>query len=405
MTPKNICFYSASNELVGGDAKCMINIVNNLNLEEFNINIISDVNPIFERLTKNWLSKKIDIIYLNTSPKLFSTQIKFKIFRILFKLLSLYHLRLHIKNVLVFYKFFKNRNNIDIFHVNNGGYTGKQAALTSIIIAKYIGKVSNIVLYIQNVAKPKSILQPSDYIYDYFILKFCKFIVADSEITRKTLINRLGNTNKIITIRCGLDIQSNVSDKYKIISKDINTVKIGIIGNFEEKRKGHEYLINCLDKSLMNLNFHFYIAGSGSTKRKNELIKLLKNKKLLSKFTFLGFVDEVPKFLNTIDFVLMPSLYNESIPYAIMESLRSKKPVIASNVGSHYEAILNSYNGYIYKNANELNEALRLLIKNKDQINKMSRNAYDTFIDKFSTKNTSLTFIKMYRNLLNTKNV
>ena len=401
MHAKNICFYSASNEMVGGDAKCMINIINNLNNEEFNINIISDINPNFEKLSNNWLTKKIDIIYLNTSPKLFNNKIKNKIITILLKLISFYHLRVHIKNIFVFYNFFKNKNKIDIFHVNNGGYTGKQAALTSIILAKYIGKVSNIILYIQNVARPKSILQPSVYIFDYFILKFCKFIVADSEITKKTLCKRLGNTNKIITIKCGLDIKTDLINKYEIVSKDLNTVKIGVIGNYEEKRKGHEFLIKNLDKSFLNLNFHVYIAGSGSEIRKEELIDLLNKKKLSNKFTFLGYVEEVPKFLNSIDLVLMPSLSNESIPYAIMESLRSKKPVIASDVGSHYEAVFNSYNGYIYKNADELNNILKLLILNKSKIQQMSNNAYQTFIDNFSTKNTSLKFIKIYKDLLN----
>ena len=131
MIKKKICFYSASNELVAGDAKCMINIVNALDLNEFEVDIISDRNKNFEKLCKIWLQKKLPIKYLDTLPKLIFEETKNNLLKKFIKLLTFYHFRNHLKNVFVFIKFFK-KNKYDIFHVNNGGYTGKQAALIAI---------------------------------------------------------------------------------------------------------------------------------------------------------------------------------------------------------------------------------------------------------------------------------
>ena len=396
MTIKKICFYSASNELVAGDAKCMINIVNALDTKEYEVDIISDENINFERLCENWLRKKIPIKYLDTRPKLFLKKTKKRFLEVFLKLVTFYHFRNHLKNISVFFKFFKE-NKYDILHVNNGGYTGKQAALVAIILAKYVGNIPRIILYIQNVAKPRSILQPTDYLFDYFIIKNCDYIVADSLITKKTLTERLGETKKIITIKCGLNTEIEETEKLDLNIKNKNIIKIGIIGNYEEIRKGHDYFIENIDDEIAKLNFHVFIAGSGSAKRKNDLDRLIKRQKIEHKISFLGFVDNISKFLNSVDFVIMPSLYNESIPYAIMESLRSSKPVLASNVGSHKEVIINEYNGYIYNNKNEFKKYFQLMISDNSKVKIMSLNSYKTYKNILSPKETYFKMIDLYK--------
>ena len=83
-----------------------------------------------------------------------------------------------------------------------------------------------------------------------------------------------------------------------------------------------------------------------------------------------------------------------------MESLRSSKPVLASNVGSHKEAIINQYNGYIYNNKNEFKKYFQLMISDNNKIKIMSLNSYKTYKNIFSPKETYFKMIDLYKSFL-----
>ena len=71
---KNILFYSGHCEIVGGDAKYIFELISNLNSDKYNIKVYTDINPILEKRSGQWLSKNISVHYLDTRPRLFNNR-------------------------------------------------------------------------------------------------------------------------------------------------------------------------------------------------------------------------------------------------------------------------------------------------------------------------------------------
>ena len=53
---------------------------------------------------------------------------------------------------------------------------------------------------------------------------------------------------------------------------------------------------------------------------------------IADEISFLGYLDDIPRFLSALDGIAMPSRY-EGFPLAVLEALASGLPVVASRVG------------------------------------------------------------------------
>ena len=82
---------------------------------------------------------------------------------------------------------------------------------------------------------------------------------------------------------------------------------------------------------------------------------------------FLGFVENIKTFLNSIDIFLLTSLW-EGFGYIIVEAMALKKPVIAFNVSSNPEVVENNKTGFLvkYKDINTFVRKVEYLINNKE---------------------------------------
>ena len=80
-----------------------------------------------------------------------------------------------IYNYCLFVKIFRQENNIDIFHFNNGGYPGKNAGLFAMAAAKKCG-IKNTIMTLQNLPANRQYLMKIpdyyNYIHDYITRKY-----------------------------------------------------------------------------------------------------------------------------------------------------------------------------------------------------------------------------------------
>ena len=89
--------------------------------------------------------------------------------------------------------------------------------------------------------------------------------------------------------------------------------------------------------------------------------------------------EEMPKVYRNADIVLVPTCYSEGTSLSCLEAMASGCAVIATNVGGLPELIINRYNGLlIAPNAEELEEAVRLLLKDADLRKKLGETAIAT---------------------------
>lgn len=89
--------------------------------------------------------------------------------------------------------------------------------------------------------------------------------------------------------------------------------------------------------------------------------------------------EEMPEVYRKADIVLVPTCYSEGTSLSCLEAMASGCAVIATNVGGLPELIINRYNGLlIAPAAQDLEEAVRLLLKNSALRRKLGENAIAT---------------------------
>jgi glycosyltransferase involved in cell wall biosynthesis len=84
------------------------------------------------------------------------------------------------------------------------------------------------------------------------------------------------------------------------------------------------------------------------------------------------------------DVFVLPSNY-EGLPVVIIEALSHGKPVVASNVGGVSELVADGVNGYLVNNVpEEFAEKIDTLLKDENLIARFSKNARNTYEEKFT---------------------
>ena len=253
----------------------------------------------------------------------------------------------------------------------------------------------------------------SNYLIKEFHLLFYKIITVN-EYTKIKLINILNiNPSKIVKIinyTNEINISSsNNSKNTLLINKTYNKInsiskslslssinnnkivkKFALVSRFSEDKN-----IPMLLFALANIFYKFpsyqcYLIGSYTSYYDDYLKFLITKLKLNNNILFEGYQQNVSKYYNIIDFVILPSV-SEGTSYNIIEALNFGLPVICSDVGGNHELIKNDINGIIFeyegikkfeennlfiKNYNEQLSILGYVINNE-----LIKEKYNNYID------------------------
>lgn len=126
----------------------------------------------------------------------------------------------------------------------------------------------------------------------------------------------------------------------KIFQADII---IGTIANLYPT-KDLPTLIETAEHFKNNDSVVFLIIGDGP--ERSNIEKLIEEKGLKHKIILLGQLENAKKYLPTFDIFVLPSV-KEGFPWALVEAMAAKLPVIATRVGAVPEIIENGKNGFI----------------------------------------------------------
>lgn len=269
-------------------------------------------------------------------------------------------------------------------------------------LAAKILKVPLIISTEQNLNPDENIVQN---ILKKFTIRFAHKIVAISEAVKNDLIARYNvPENKISIIYNGLDLNKflNFSKPFKTENTDANVdnkVILGTIGRLA-LQKGHSVLIKAL-AHIKDLNFECLIAGTGPLK--DELDKEIKNSGLENKVKFVGLIQDVPVFLNSLDAFVFPSLW-EGQGIVLLEAALMNLPIIASEVDGIKE-VLNREDAYFVKAGDDIDLASKIswLINNYNSapVKERSLKLKNEIINKFSIVTIADEYRKLYEKLLN----
>ncbi|GAH10061.1 unnamed protein product [marine sediment metagenome] len=134
------------------------------------------------------------------------------------------------------------------------------------------------------------------------------------------------------------------NENKKIDFNKINSKQFLFIGRIS-KEKG----INHLFKKEKLRDIKLNIIGDGP--ELENLRKIVINLRLDENIKFLGRIDnkELDQYYQESCAILMPSVWLENTPIVALESMKNKKPIIASNVGGYPDLIEQAKNGYLFE--------------------------------------------------------
>ncbi len=191
------------------------------------------------------------------------------------------------------------------------------------------------------------------FINRFFFGKVLTGIIANSEETKRTLLARNPNLiekDKIKVIYNGISIKKydygEVTFKY---TSDKNEIILGNAGRLV-KQKGQYRLIQ-LARILKDKGHKFKILIAGDGALHHELITYSRKMGMENEVVFLGFVDDIKGFMQSLDIFLLPSLW-EGFGYVMTEAMVCRKPVIAFDLSSNPEIVVHGETGYLAEKDN-----------------------------------------------------
>ncbi|MDZ4949057.1 glycosyltransferase [Clostridium perfringens] len=333
---KNILFLHSSSELYGSD-RSLLNLVKNLDKNEFNITVIlPEEGPLVEEIKKvnnvNVLIKEIAVLRRkNLSIRgIFSYSADF--------LKSIKYLKQAIKD-----------QKIDIV------YTNTSVVFPGGIAARVLGKKS--IWHVREIISNNF----ERRVVSFIVNKFSDIIIANSKATAEAISK---NTNKIRVVYNCIENKEHVVDNEKKSSEII----IGMAGRIN-RWKGQKLFVDMAEMvAKSNKNVKFLIAGDaykGEVKLIDDLKEYIKEKKVEDKVILLGQVNDMDSFYNSLDIFVLPSIKPEPFGLVIIEAMDRKLPVVATKHGGPLEIIEDNISGFLvdFNNAYEMSEIINKLIK------------------------------------------
>lgn len=193
-------------------------------------------------------------------------------------------------------------------------------------------------------------------------------MITISNYNRKYLEGLTGLRNKIVVIRCGVDLQKFVpSERFNRDGK----IRVLTVSRLVEK-KGLRYLIRAMKIVVANLSCELNIVGSGP--QHAELLQLVHKLGLDDHVHFRGNMEnsELIEYYKNADIFVLPCIVSDDgdrdgIPVSIMEAMAMKLPVISTIVSGIPELVRTGC-GFLIpeKDVLRLAEAIEELCRDKN---------------------------------------
>jgi len=363
VTKTRLTFYT-ENYLVGGAERYLIELMNRLDSEQYDLRLLCNENPVFQSFVRNNLHVPVAVYPIpirclaasaaNAAARALSRSSERE--HSLLSKLGAYPL-----GVIRYIDFAMNYARLartfrsdpfDILYVNNGGYPGGHSCLAAILAAANAG-IPVRLMAVHNIASnyKTPIFAVIERWIDRCIGRHAQQVITQSEAARASLIRRRGFLpEKIRTIYFGVDVESQsisdvVSAKKREIGVPRNVPVVGMIALFLQ-HKGYQVLLQAAPQILNSFpQTKFVLVGDGPF---YESIRAQTDASGLGQhILFTGYRTDFLEILTTFDIIVLPSLEFESVPYVILDAMALGKPAIGSSIGGIPEAISDGETGLL----------------------------------------------------------
>lgn len=376
----NILYLHAGAEMYGAD-KVMLNLVNGLDKDNFNILVILPCNgPLVNELKKRNISVEV-VKYPILRRKYFNLK------GIIHYFSSYFKASIELNKI-------ANKYKIDIVHVNT-------LAVLEGIWLKIFGK-RKLVWHIHEIITSPKFLNS---ILCKLALTFSNKVITVSEATRSNISIDSKENNKIKIIYNGVDnTVYNAKNDFDYIKQELhipeNVRIIGMIGRVNSWKGQNDFIQAIIPILKKYTNVYAVLVGGvfeGEEYRMTELKKLVNTLENNDRIIISDFRNDPQNVHNMFDIFVLPSTNPDPLPTVVLESMASKKPIVGYKHGGICEMVEDGYNGLLanVKDTKDLSHKIEYLLRNEDIRNEMGKHSLIRQLEMFSLE----TYIKNFSNL------
>ncbi|TWP24887.1 glycosyltransferase [Apibacter muscae] len=349
----------------GGVQKVLLNILNNLNKNKFEITLLLNL---YQGELLEDIPKDINVCYIGKGKNFLSKFYLIRLIQLVFRRFKLIFYNIF---PLLLYKKFRIEN-LD-FEIAFLHYNFNEVLKSPIKNSKKIGWVHG---DIRNTGfsdnyNIKIIEQINSFDKCIFVSNQTKNIIEDHYRIKVKYPQIIYNPIDVSSIL--LKSKESILDLDRLIYDKNNNIKTFISIGRLTVGKGYHILLDVHKDLISNGFFHkIYIVGEGNYKNKIE--EFIDKYNLRNTFILLGGKHNPYPFIKQADFFVSPS-FSEAYPLALAESLILEKPIIITDVGGVKEMMSND-NGIIVESRNkvELYDAMKLFLTDHLKVSDFASN-------------------------------
>lgn len=226
------------------------------------------------------------------------------------------------------------------------------------------------------------------FLPDRVLARFVDRVIAVSEAARDFLVRAKGYpAGKVVVVANGRDLSvftpgTERDPARKELGVDRSTPLVGVVGRLETQ-KGHVYLLDAWPQVVAEFpDARLLVIGDGSLR--SALHEQARRRGVAGSTIFTGFRDDVPRLLDALDVLVLPSLY-EGMPLTAIEAAAMARPVVATAVDGTPEVVADGATGLLVPPADPtaLARALRALLRDPERARAMGAEGRRRTLERF----------------------
>ena len=232
--------------------------------------------------------------------------------------------------------------------------------------------------------------------------RFCDRVVCNSQAAANQLVEQGLPRRRVVVIRNGLRLE-DFTQVRPSLCRQAGTLRVGMIARMNTQSKNHALFLRAAARIASRFPMaQFVLAGDGPLRP--ELEELARKLGLGEQALFLGDRRDIQGIMASLDVSVLPS-ESESLSNAIMESMASGVPVVASDVGGNPELIREGRGVLVSAGSEtEFAKAIGDLLQDEGLRLRLGENAKRFAQENFSIENLRARHTELYSDLLAEKN-
>ena len=394
---KTNVMYIETSEVYGGSARCLLDILNHIDKNEFNpIAVYFIAGQGYCRLRKS----QHEVVFLKTPYSYYDKYLAKKMSKYSINCLSLFSkiasIMLDKLPAIAMLYFFIKKRNIKLVHINIRPY------YYPAVIAANLARIP----CVSHVRGHGELTRVSR-----FFCKYIKVFISVSKSVRDELTSQGISPEKQVVIYDGIEIRSDFIENNRDDFKKKLNIKdeyvVGYVGRISEN-KGQWYFINAaqfIAKQIPNIRFLIVGDTASETQEDVQYLKklkvLVKNLCMEDKIIFTGYREDVRKLFSLFDVFVLSSL-QEGFGGVILEAMKSNVPIVATRSGGPSEILDDGVSGLLVpiKDPVSIANAVTRILNDARLKEILVNNAKKILIEKFDVRKNVRNIMNIYKTVL-----